>query len=65
MAAKQLEELLKTQPINKNVNKKTARKLGLEKAFESVGVHSDNFLTDNYLRNENNDDSKSKFEIFQ
>lgn len=43
MAAKQLEELLKSQPINKNVNKKTARKLGLEKAFESVGVHSDSF----------------------
>jgi len=40
MAAKQLEELLKAQPIQKNVNKKTARKLGLEKAFESVGVHS-------------------------
>ncbi|XP_021948990.1 uncharacterized protein LOC110846518 [Folsomia candida] len=46
MAEKQLEELLKSQPINKNVNKKTARKLGLEKAFESVGVvHSDSFHT--------------------
>jgi hypothetical protein len=43
MAAKQLEELLKAQPVNKNVNKKTARKLGLEKAFESVGVHSPGF----------------------
>jgi hypothetical protein len=68
MAAKQLEELLKAQPINKNVNKKTARKLGLEKAFESVGVHSDNFSlptrNKNTLQVENKAvQRKSKFRI--
>lgn len=38
-AAKQLEELLKTQPVrNHGGSKKTTRRCGLEKAFESVGV---------------------------
>ncbi|CAL8144151.1 unnamed protein product [Orchesella dallaii] len=38
-AAKQLEELLKTTPIKSS--KRSSRRTGLEKAFESVGVPSD------------------------
>lgn len=38
-AAKQLEELLKTSPVK--TSKRTSRRTGLEKAFESVGVPSD------------------------
>ncbi|CAL8131943.1 unnamed protein product [Orchesella dallaii] len=38
-AAKQLEELIKTTPIKSS--KRSSRRSGLEKAFESVGVPSD------------------------
>lgn len=38
-AAKQLEELLKTTPVKSS--KRSTRRAGLEKAFESVGVPSD------------------------
>lgn len=38
-AAKQLEELLKSTPVKSS--KRTSRRTGLEKAFESVGVPSD------------------------